>query len=106
MTHPLAIPDHEQFKLPDVRRLGPMPSLPAWVASRVASLKIELQHNPATGKREQMWTLPAKLVLNPMQSAEVQRHAQELLALCTPRNDAESEQRLIEILTEFVCAKP
>jgi hypothetical protein len=106
MTQPLVIPDRDQFRLPDVRRPGPMPSLPAWVASRVSSLTTELQRNPLTGNREQMPTLPAGLVLSPMQKADVQQHARDLRALCMPHDDAETEQRLVDMLTEFVCVKP
>lgn len=37
----------EPIQLPDVRRLDRMPSLPAWVASRVASMKDEYQRSRA-----------------------------------------------------------
>jgi hypothetical protein len=106
MTQPLAISDQEQFQLPDVHRLGPMPSLPAWADYRVASLKTEHQRNPATGTWERMPVLPANLVLTPRQRVDVQRHVQDLRALCMPSSDAESEQRLMGLLTEFVSSKP
>jgi hypothetical protein len=40
----------ERIQLPDVRRPDQMPSLPAWVASRLASMKDELQAGQGDGK--------------------------------------------------------
>src|SRR5687768_1674493 len=106
MTLPPAVSPQDQFQMPDVSRPGPMPSLPAWVASRVASLKTEPLRNPLTNKWEPTLTLPANLVLTEMQRAEVHQHAKELHVLCMPSDSVEFDERLMHLLTELVSAKP
>jgi len=106
MMLPPAVPPPDQFQMPDVSRLGPMPSLPAWVASRVAWLKTEPQRNPLTKKWEPTLTLPASLVLTEMQTVEVHQHSKELHALCVPSNSVEADEHLMDLLTELVSAKP
>ena len=59
----IAGPIQEPIQLPDVRRLEQMPSLPAWVASRIASIKIEMQPDRTTGKWRADPTLPVDLDL-------------------------------------------
>jgi hypothetical protein len=94
--------------LPDVRRLDQMPSLPAWVASRVASMKDECQPALADGKYRVVPTLPASLILSPTERAEVERHIGELDALCkqTPINGDEWEAATLIVLTKLMLALP
>jgi hypothetical protein len=98
----------ERLTLPDVRRLDQMPSLPAWVASRVASMKDECQPALADGKYRTVPTLPASLILNPAERAEVERHISELEALFqqTPLNGDEWEAATLIVLTKMMLALP
>lgn len=77
----------EPIQLPDVRRLDQTQSWPAWLASRVESMKDECQPALADGKYREIATLPASLILGPAERAEVERHICDLDALCkqTPR---------------------
>ncbi|HEY2757791.1 MAG TPA: hypothetical protein VGJ01_18845 [Pseudolabrys sp.] len=56
---PAVVGQVEQLQLPDVRRPERMPSWPEWVVSHIASLQIEVQPNPKTGKWRPVPTLPA-----------------------------------------------
>jgi hypothetical protein len=59
-----------------------MPSLPAWVASRLALMKDEPQRSIADGRYRTVPTLPANLILNDAERAEIERYATDLDALC------------------------
>lgn len=59
----------------------PMPSLPAWIASRVGALQTVNQRNPNSGKWKDMWTLPVSLILTETERREVQQHVDELRSL-------------------------
>jgi len=98
----------EPIPLPDVRRLHQMPSLPAWLASRVASMKDEYQASLADGNHRKVPTLPASLILAPAERAEVERHIEELDALCeqTPINAEEWEAATLIVLTKLMLALP
>jgi hypothetical protein len=98
----------EPIQLPDVRRLDQMPSLPAWVASRVASIRDEHQAALADGKRRKVPTLPASLILVPAERAEIERHVAELDALCnqTPLNGDKWEGATLILLTKLMLALP
>ena len=98
----------EQIQLPDVRRLDRMPSLPAWLASRAASMKDEAQRSGPDGKYRTVPTLPANLILNPAERAEVERHATDLEALCaqTPADADEWENATLIIVTKLMLALP
>src|SRR4051812_35062093 len=104
MTLPSVTPSRESFKLPDVRRPELMPSLPAWIASRVGALQTVNQRNPNSGKWEDMWTLPVSLILTETERREVQQHVDELRSLSkiTPSNDAQAEVKMLAVLTEFM----
>jgi hypothetical protein len=108
MTLPPVKSDQARLQLPDVRRQVQMPSLPAWVASRIASLSAEPQPNPETGGWEQTLTLPANLILTPMQRVEIEQHAKELRALCTyvPLEHEAAEREVLAIVTEVMLALP
>jgi hypothetical protein len=98
----------ERLTLPDVRRLDRMPSLPAWVASRVGSMKDEYQAALADGKHRKVPTLPANLILNPAERAEIERHATDLDALCaqTPVDSDGWEGATLIIITKLMLALP
>ena len=98
----------EQIQLPDVRRLDQMPSLPAWLASRVESMKDECQPALADGKYRDIPTLPANLTLTPAERAEVEGHIAELDALCkqTPTYGDEWEAATLIVLTKLMLALP
>jgi len=85
-----------------------MPSLPAWVASRVASMKDEPQRSTADGKCRTIPTLPANLILNEAERAEIERHATDLDALCrqTPADGDEWEAATLIIITKLMLALP
>jgi hypothetical protein len=97
----------EPIQLPDVRRLDRMPSLPAWLASRVVSMKDECQATPS-GRHETVPTLPGNLILNPTERSEVDRHAADLEALCaqTPIEGAKWEGATLIVVTKLMLALP
>jgi hypothetical protein len=98
----------ERLTLPDVRRLDRMPSWPGWVASRVGSMKEEPQRSTADGKYRTIPTLPANLILNDAERAEIERHATDLDALCaqTPADGGEWEGATLIIITKLMLALP
>lgn len=98
----------EPISLPDVRRLDRMPSLPAWLASRVGSMKDESQRSAVDGKHRTVPTLRANLILSPSERAEVEQHAMALDALCTqtPAEADEWENATLIIITKLMLALP
>jgi hypothetical protein len=98
----------EPIQLPDVRRLDQTQSWPAWLASRVESMKDECQPALADGKYREIATLPASLILGPAERAEVERHICDLDALCkqTPIDGAEWEAATLILLTKLMLALP
>lgn len=98
----------EPISLPDVRRLDRMPSLPEWLASRVASMRDEAQRSPADGRYRQVPTLPANLTLSQGERAEIERHAVALEGLCaqTPADADEWENATLLIVTKLMLALP
>jgi hypothetical protein len=85
-----------------------MPSLPAWVALRAASLKFEQQPDKATGKYRKTPTLPAHLMLTPIERVEIERHVSALEGLLrkTPASDAEAEQDTLRAVTNMMLVLP
>lgn len=98
----------ERIPLPDVRRPDQMPSLPAWVASRVASMKDEPQRSIVDGKYRTLPTLPANLTLSNAERGEIERHATDLDALCaqTPADSDEWEGATLILITKLMLALP
>jgi hypothetical protein len=98
----------EPIPLPDVRRPDRMPSLPAWVASRVASTKREWQRSTVDGKYREIPTLPVNLTLNPVERDEITRHVEAINALClqTPAESDEYEGATLIVLTKLMLALP
>jgi hypothetical protein len=97
----------EPILIPDVRRLDQMPCWPAWLASRVESMKDEYQRSP-DGKGRTVPTLPAHLMLTPAERVEVERHVAELDELCaqTPLAGQEWEGLALIIITKLMLALP
>jgi hypothetical protein len=97
----------ERILLPDVHRLGRMPSWPAWVASRVASMKDEQQRS-TDGKYRTVPTLPTNLTLSQGERAEIEQHVATLDALCAqmPDNGAEWEGTTLIIVTKLMMVLP
>lgn len=100
-------PVAERLQMPDVRQLERMPSLPAWVALRVGSLKRAVQPD-RQGKWREILTLPASLILKAEESEEIARHASELHALCrqTPKADPEAEKVTFRAVMEMMMVLP
>jgi hypothetical protein len=98
----------ERIPLPDLRRPEQMPSLPAWVASRVASLKDERQPHPKTGKWRETPTLPANLTLGQAEREEVVCHVAELENCYgpTPADDPKAEEATLVVVTEMMLVLP
>ncbi len=99
---PIAYPS-EELQLPDVRRLERMPSWPAWVASRIASLRTEVQPDK-TGKWRATSTLPASLILTEGQREQLARHVSDLRALQrqAPVHDAKFEHETLVAVTKMM----
>src|SRR5262245_47894706 len=82
-----AAPEH--LPLPDVRRLDRMPSWPAWVVSRIESMKDACQPSGADRRYRTVPTLPSNSTLSPAERTEIERHVANLKSLCdqTPQAD-------------------
>jgi hypothetical protein len=98
----------EPISLPDVRRPDQMPSWPAWVASRIASISDECQPSLSDGKYRTMPTLPSRLMLSLAERAEIQRTIDELTGLCdfTPEKSAQFEGATLVVITKMMLALP
>jgi hypothetical protein len=107
MAVPATVDAQERMQLPDVRRLERMPSLPAWVALRIALLTIESQPDES-GRRRPIPTLPCHLILKATEREEVGRHVGDLDALCrrTPADDPLAEQETLVLVTKMMLVLP
>jgi hypothetical protein len=83
-----------------------MPSLPAWVALRTASVRSEVQPDPETRKWRRTPTLPSSLILNAAERDELESHIRELEALCkpTPGSSPDAEGAMLIDLTRMMLA--
>ena len=104
---PLALGAPDRLQLPDVRRPERMPSLPGWVASRIASLRDEGRRDQS-GRWRQIPTIPANSVLKAVEREAVEQHAAALEALCgeTPANDLDAERAMLVIVTNMMMVLP
>lgn len=70
----------EPIKLPDQRRPGTLPSLPAWAARLNAAVRIELQMTPdgKTFEKQDILVLPADLMPSPEQRRMMTDHRDSL----------------------------
>lgn len=91
---------------PELRKAGTLPSLPAWLITRVKALSGELQPTPE-GYRDCL-TLPKELMPTPEQRTAIQDHIRNLNLLLsqTPENDAECEAKTLLCLTKIFLALP
>ena len=98
----------EPIPLPDVRDLDRMPSLPAWVALRVGSMREETQRSAVDGKYRSLPTSPPNLTLSPAERAEIERYVRELEAFCAaaPLNSDECEGETLIIVTKLMLVLP
>lgn len=103
----LKVDSVELPQLPDVRRPDRLPSLPAWLACRIASLKNESQPDQS-GKWREVPTLPASLILKAVEREALALHISDLNALCaqTPANDVQAEQATLLVLTKMFLVLP
>jgi hypothetical protein len=91
---------------PDERR--PIPSLPAWVTSRVSALVENLQTDPETGKWYELLTVPTEMILTPAQQLAIEEHLRGLRSLLdqTPNVSEEAEKKTFAAITKLMLAKP
>lgn len=97
----------EPLKLPDLRRPDMMPSLPAWVASRLGSLS-EAHQNDGSGKHRRVTTLPASQVLGSSERKQVVAYAAKLATALerTPATSADAEAETLVHVTKLMLALP
>jgi hypothetical protein len=98
----------ERLPLPDVRRPDRMPSWPAWVVSRIESMKDACQPSGADKRYRMVPTLPSDLTLSPAERADIERHVTALQALCeqTPLVNADWEAATLVVITKLMLALP
>ena len=91
----------EPIPLPDVRYPDRMPSLPAWLVLRIESMSDD-------GGARPMPMLPARLILNPAQRAEIERYVAVLESLGdqTPANGAKWEKAVLLTVTKLMLVLP
>jgi hypothetical protein len=104
---PLASKHPDHLQLPDVRRPDRMPSLPEWVASRVASLKNETQPD-RTGRWRQIPTIPSGLILKAAEREAIERYVAALDLQCaeTPASSADVEAATLVAVTKMMMVLP
>ena len=85
--------NREPIQLPNLRRPDQMPSLPAWVDLRVASMRDEVQPDPQTGKWRMTPTLPSNLILSDAEREATRRPCRRARqdSRPTPANTADAE---------------
>lgn len=98
----------EPITLPDLRRPTQMPSLPAWAASRVAALVLNVQINPETKKFADAMTLPANMLPTVEQRTAIMSHTSSLHSYLrqTPEADQKSEAKTLVAITKLLLALP
>ena len=98
----------EPIRLPDLARSGAMPSLPEWVASRIAALRIDTQPDPLTGKWRRLQTLPANWTLTAAEREMLSKHVHQIEDLLgrTPADHPSSEQEVLIALTKMMVVLP
>jgi hypothetical protein len=81
--------------------------LPAWAASRIASLKNESQPDE-TGRWRQVLTIPTSLILKANEREAVEQHVIALDRLCedTPQRSARAQKAMLVILTQLMWVSP
>jgi hypothetical protein len=94
--------------LPDLRRPELMPSLPAWVVLRIASIRDEVQPDPETNKHRKAATLPCNLTLSQMEREVIESHIRGLEQQYgpTPAGCPETEAAMLIELTKLMLTLP
>jgi hypothetical protein len=82
----------EPLKLPDLARPDRMPSLPAWVGSRIESV-LRGDQKDASGKHRRMMTLPATLMLGSSERKQIEAHTGALRKTLDARRRTARTQR-------------
>mgnify|MGYP001617274039 CR=1 FL=1 len=91
---------------PELRKAGTLPSLPAWLITRVKAVSEEMQQDPE-GFRDRL-TLPKELMLTPDQRQAIEGHLRNLRSLLaqTSENNGECEAKTLLCLTKIFLALP
>jgi hypothetical protein len=96
----------EPIKLPDPRRPGTLPSLPAWAARLNAAVRLELQMTPdgRTFEKQDILVLPAELMPSPDQRRMMTDHRDSLRSslLDTPANNVEAETKVATAVSKLL----
>lgn len=97
----------EPLNLPDLARPDRMPSLPAWVGSRIASV-LEVMQKDASGKRRLTVVLPQGMTLGSSERKQITEHASGLRKTLayTPDNSADAEAETLVLITKLTLALP
>jgi hypothetical protein len=97
----------EPIPLPDMRRPDKMPSLPAWVVSRLECVSEETQKD-ASGNYRTVPVLPAAMMLGTTERLELELHAGALEKTLerTPDNTAAAEAETLVVITKMMLALP
>lgn len=97
----------EPLKLPDLARPDRMPSLPEWVASRLASVS-EAQQKDASGKHRAVMTLPQAMMLGSSEIRQIGAYAGALGKTLsrTPSTSADAEAETLVHVTKLMLALP
>jgi hypothetical protein len=108
-TLPIEITEpHEPIPLPDLLRPERTPSLPVWLALRVASIRDVHQADPKTGRHRLAPTLPHNLILSEAERDDIERHVRQLERSYgpTPADDPQVEGLMLIELTNMMLVLP
>jgi len=95
--------------LPDIRQLPQMPSLPGWVASRLALVKMVEQRSEKDGKFHQnLPTLPRGLLLSLQEVAAIEAYVAGLQKFCeqTAKKNERFRADLLAIIARMMLGRP
>lgn len=98
----------EPIPLPDPRRPGTMPSLPAWLERSSVAAKQELQLTPDGRTFEEVMTLPDGLMPSADQRLAIQQHLDSLdfYLRQTPAESDEAETKIASAVTSLLLVLP
>lgn len=98
----------EPLALPDPRRPTQMPSLPAWVITRVGAMRSEPQLDHERQTFREMTVLPAELVLTLAQQQVIIEHSDALRSwmVQTPQASPEVEVKTLELIAKMLSVLP
>lgn len=97
----------EPLRLPDLARPDRMPSLPAWVGSRLELLN-EAHQNDGSGTHRRMMTLPADAMLGSSEREQLEAYTATMTQVLdrTPENSADAEAETLVLVTKLMLALP